>query len=119
MQVTLLHGYPDMVGRRRLIVANGVGPTSYTQYNATTGAGGDGISGLPFQFYIDSIPGIAVSTDGTTVAIPMITAVGARQTWKFRYYNFANTSPAIGAEVTAATNLSTKSFQFFLIGGTY
>src|SRR5215469_180439 len=100
MQITLLHGYPDVVGRRRIYVANGVGPTSYTQWaSGTPPTGGDAITGLPFQTYIDSIPGIAISTDGTTIAIPQAYGIGTRQTWVFRYFNFANTSPAIGAEV--------------------
>ena len=118
MQVTLLHGYPDLVGRRRLYVAFGAGPASYVQFAAGPPvSGGDVLAGLPFQTYIDSIPGVAVSTDGTIIAIPQVTGTGTRQTWRFRYFNFGAASPAIGAEVTAATNLSTKNFQFFLIGG--
>ena len=118
MQVTLLHGYPDMVGRRRIYVANGKGPTSYTQW--TVGppvSGGDPITGLPFQTYIDSIPGVAISTDGTVIAIPQAYAVGTRQTWVFRYFAFSNASPAIGPEKTTGTSLSAQSFQFFFVGG--
>lgn len=112
MQVTLLHGYPDLVGRRRLIVAFGNSVTPYTQGSA----GGDAITGLPFQFYIDSIPGVAISTDGTIIAIPQVTATGARQTWKFRYFNF--TTSGVGVELSTGV-ITPKSFQFFLIGGTY
>ncbi len=120
MQITLLHGYPDLVGRRRLYVAFGAGPASYVQFAlGPPVSGGDVITGLPFQTYIDSIPGMAVSTDGTTIAIPQATGTGPRQTWRFRYFNFTAGTPAIGAEVSAAVNLSTKNFQFFFIGGQY
>lgn len=118
MQVTLLHGYPDLVGRRRIYVAFGTGPASYVQYSVGPPvAGGDLITGLPFQTYIDAIPGSAVSTDGTIIAVPIPNAVGTRQVWRFRYFNLSASSPGVGAEVTAATNLSTKSFQFFFVGG--
>lgn len=120
MQVTLLHGYPDLVGRRRIYVANGKGPVSYTQWaTGTPPTGGDPITGLPFQTYIDSIPGVAISTDGTIIAIPQAYGTGARQTWVWRYFAFANTSPAIGGEQNTGTNLSSKSFQFFFVGGQY
>lgn len=119
MQVTLLHGYPDLVGRRRMYTAFGVGPTSYVQYGVGPPVvGGDVLTGLPFQTYIDSLQG-AYSSDGTIFAMPIPNATGPRQTWRFRYFNVSASTPGIGAEVTAATNLSTKNFQFFFIGGQY
>jgi hypothetical protein len=118
MQVTLLHGYPDLVGRRRIYTAFGVGPTSYVQYVSSPAAGGDTLTGLPFQTYIDSLQA-CFSTDGTIFAMPIPSGVGPRQTWKFRYFNVSASTPGIGAEVTASTNLSTKSFQFFFVGGQY
>jgi hypothetical protein len=118
MQVTLLHGYPDLVGRRRMYVGFGTGPASYVQYVASPAAGGDTLAGLPFQTYIDSLQP-CFSTDGTIFAMPIPSGTGPRQTWKFRYFNVSATTPGIGAEVSAATNLSTKSFQFFFVGGQY
>lgn len=119
MQVTLLHGYPDLVGRRRIYVGNGVGPTSYVQYAVGPPvSGGDTLAGLPFQTYIDSLQP-CFSTDGTIFAMPIPNGIGPRQTWRFRYFNVSASTPGIGAEVTAATNLSTKNFQFFFAGGQY
>lgn len=118
MQVTLLHGYPDLVGRRRIYCGFGVGPTSYVQYVSSPVAGGDVLTGLPFQTYIDSLQP-AFSTDGTIFAMPIPNGTGPRQTWRYRYFNVSASTPGIGAEVNAATNLSTKNFQFFFAGGQY
>lgn len=116
MQITLLHGYPDAIGRRKVVVGFGVGPTSYTGGVA----GGDAITGLPFQWYTDAvINDPIVSVSGNYIAIAQPGGVGPRQTWKLRYFAFAATSPAIGAEVTNATNLSAEKFQIALLGGLY
>lgn len=118
MQLTLLHGYPDMIGRRRVIAASATGPTSYTQFAAGPPVtGGDSIQGLPFQFYIDDMLGAALSTDGTTMAIFQPLGTGARQTWIVRYFAF--TSSGLGAESNTGTNLSTKKFQVSMLCGTY
>lgn len=115
MQLTLLHGYPDAIGRRKVYVGNGVGPKSYTGGVA----GGDAITGLPFQTYIDAILGPVVSVSGNYIAIPQFAGIGARQTVKLRYFAFGTTTPAIGAEVTNATDLSAEKFQFAFLGGQY
>lgn len=118
MQLTVQHGYPDLIGRKRVYVGTGTAPTSYTIWaTGTPPTGGDPITGLPFQTYIDSIPGVAVSTDGTYIAIPQAYGVGPRQTWVLRYFAFTNTG--VGSEATTGTNLSTKKFQIFFIGGQY
>jgi hypothetical protein len=115
MQVTLLHGYPDAIGRRKAYVVNGVGPTSYTG-GAT---GGDAITGLPFQTYIDAPLGPAVSVSGNFIAIFQPSGIGARQTWKLRYFGLSVTTPGIGAEVLNGVNLSAEKFQFSFLGGQY
>ena len=120
MQATLLSGFPDVIGRRRVIVCKGTGPISYVPFAVgPPPSGGDQIQGLPFGWQTDSIPGNSVSTDGTIIAIPQAYAVGGRQIWVLRYFVFEATSPAIGAEEAAATNLSSHQFQVFIIGGSY
>jgi hypothetical protein len=115
MQLTLLHGYPDAIGRRKVIVGFGTGPASYLGGVAN----GDALTGLPFQWYTDAVLGPVVSVSGNYIAIPQISGVGARQTIKLRYFAFAAGSPAIGAEVGNATNLSAEKFQVALLGGLY
>ena len=118
MQITLLHGYPDMIGRRRVIAAFASGPSSYTQFAAGPPVtGGDPIQGLPFQFYIDDMLGAALSTDGTIMAIFQPLAVGPRVTWIARYFAF--TSSGLGAEQNTGTNLSAKKFQMSMLCGSY
>jgi hypothetical protein len=116
MQLTLLKGYPDAIGRRKLVVGFGTGPTSYVGGVA----GGDALTGLPFQWYSDCLlNGPIISVSGNFVAIAQYSGVGGRQTIKLRYFAFAATSPAIGAEVSNTTNLSAEKFQVALLGGLY
>lgn len=115
MQLTLLKGYPDAIGRRKIIVGFGTGPTSYTGGVA----GGDAITGLPFQWYTDYVHSPIVSVSGNFIAFAQLGGTGARQTIKLRYFNFGAASPAIGAEVANATNLSAEKFQIAILGGLY
>jgi hypothetical protein len=113
MQITMLKGYPDAIGRRKVIVGYGSGPASYLG-----GAGnGDQITGLPFQFYIDVVSGPNISQSGNYIAIATYSAVGARATWKLRYFAFSTSG--VGSEVANATNLSAEKFQVTIIGGLY
>lgn len=109
MQLSLLRGYPDRIGKRFAFVGNGKGPSSYTQY----ANGGDVVSGLPFQNYIDSIAP-AVSVSGTYVVYPIPKTVGARQTWALKWVTIST-----GTEVAASTNLSAESVQLGGFGGVY
>src|ERR1700758_5217344 len=103
MQLNILHGYPDAIGRRKVIAGWGTGPKSYTGGVAN----GDAITGLPYQWYTDVIIGAPIiSVTGNYVALVQFSGVGARQTIKLRYFAFASTSPAIGAEVSDSTDLS-------------
>ncbi len=101
MQLTLLNGYPDLIGRRQAFVGYGNGPSNYT-------AGADDPVVIPgFERYIDAIAGGVISTDGTTVAIAHPSGHGARQTWNLQYYVASSMAQASG-------NLSAKVFQ---VGG--
>jgi len=121
MQVTLFHGYPDMVGRRSLWSGTGNGPTSYTGGNSPT----DTIVIDRYQYYIDSVAEISISASGTYYAIaqpgtvPIATAAQAslnnpRATWFLRYF-----TTATGAEVGNHTNLSAEKFTLSGFGGQF
>jgi hypothetical protein len=100
--------YPTHIGNRQIFVGTGTGPTLYSS------TGTDTIT-LPYQFQIDSVLGPAVSTDGTTIAVPYPTTAGNPSTWVLRYYTFTAATGAWGAETGA--NLSTKTFQLAVLGG--
>lgn len=111
MQLTLLHGYPDYVGKRFIICGNGTGPASYVQVTAT--GGGDPIIIPRYQNYIDILfPALTVSR--TYLVIPVPVLVGARGTWRLKW-----TTQSTGAEVSASTNLSAESVQIGGFGGDY
>jgi len=111
MQLTLLKGYPDAVGKRQIICGNGKGPASYVQF--TTTAGGDPVANPSFLNYIDALfP--AVSISGTYVVYPVPTIVGPRQSWRLKWVTIST-----GTEVSAATNLSGESVQIGGFGGVY
>lgn len=106
MQLTLLKGYPDLIGRRQAFVGYGNGPASYT-------AGTDDPVTIPgYERYIDVLFGGIISTDGTTVAIAHPSGYGARQTWNLQYYVASSMAQASG-------NLSGKVFQVGGLGGEY
>jgi hypothetical protein len=111
MQLTLLHGYPDYVGKRFLLCGTGKGPASYVQ--VTTTGGGDPLAVPSFQRYADIwFPTLTVS--GTYIVYPVPVAVGVRPTWRLKWV-----TASTGAEVSAATNLSAESVQLAGIGGDY
>lgn len=101
MQITLLNGYPDFMGRRMAFAGYGNGPSNYT-------AGADDPITVPgYERYIDSVAGGVISTDGTTVAMAHPSGYGPRQTWNLQYYVASSMAQASG-------DLSGKVFQ---IGG--
>lgn len=107
MQLTLLSGYPDNVGRRQIWAGYGTGPASY---NATTR---DPLAFPRFQFYVDVIiPAVTVS--GTYIVYGIAAGVGPRQQWALKWV-----TAATGAEVAAATNLSAEQVQLGGFGGQY
>lgn len=109
MQLTLLNGYPDLVGKRAIWSGYGTGPTSYT--GGTTG--GDTITGLPFQFYIDAIF-CAVAVSGTYVVLGQRSKTGHRATFKLRWFTLVGMT-----EVTNATDLSAEKINLSGFGGSY
>jgi hypothetical protein len=103
MQLTLLKGYPDFVGKRATFVGYGNGPASYSQ---TTG---DPVAVPLPNWYIDAIDGTPNSASGTYFVRAQPAGVGARQAWKLIWYLTAS-----GAQVSNAVNLSAEQIQ---IGG--
>jgi hypothetical protein len=114
MQVTLQHGYPDLVGKRSMFCGSGSGPASYV--NTGTGkTSGDPITVAAYQYYIDSImSGGQVSLSGTYFYVAQPSSTSPRRTWVLRYF-VASTA----AEVANGTNLSAESFIVSGLGGTY
>ena len=109
MDITLLKGYPDLVGRRFVWAGSTVGPASYT-------TGGNSIALPGFQDQIDSIDssgGLSVSGTYTYRAIP--SGAGPRATWKLKIY----TAAAPQTEVSNATDLSAETFAISGKGGRY
>ena len=113
MQLTLLKGYPDYVGKRQIFCGNGAGPASYVQKTSSPTGGGDIITYPPFGNYIDIIfP--AMSLSGTYIVYPFQVAIGPRQTWALKWVTIST-----GTEVSASTNLSAESVQLAGFAGVY
>jgi hypothetical protein len=113
MQLTLIKGYPDFVGKRANFVGWGSGPASYTQFTAATApavaTGGDPVT-LPLpNYYIDAVDSGGLTVSGTYYVRAIQSGVGARQTWRLVWYVTTG-----NAQVGAAVNLSAEQIQ---IGG--
>ncbi len=108
MQLTMMKGYPDFVGRRKIFCGFGSGPTSYNQ---TTG---DVVQSLGYEQYIDIILEAAQDPTGTYFAVGRPSANGPRATWSLHWFVVAT-----GAEVANAVNLSTFSLQVAGFMGQY
>jgi hypothetical protein len=113
MQLTLLKGYPDFVGKRATFVGFGNGPASYTQFvpavAPAVGTGGDPVTVPLPNYYIDAIDGSGATASGTYYFRPVSLGVGPRQKWALIWY-----VTATNAQVAAAFNLSAEQVQ---IGG--
>jgi hypothetical protein len=109
MQLTLLNGYPDLIGKRFAFCGSGTGPSSYVQ----KASGGDPLSVPRFQNYIDvAFPSLSLS--GTYVVYPYPSAVQERATWSLMWV-----TRSTGAEVASSTDLSAESVQLGGFGGVY
>lgn len=108
MQLTLLKGYPDMIGRRRTFCGYGAGPSSYSQ---TTG---DPVSVIGYETYFDIVHDTPQDPTGTYYAQARPSAVGPRATWSLHWFVVST-----GAEVANAVNLSTYSLQVDGLMGQY
>lgn len=107
MQLTLLKGYPDLIGKRFAWVGYGSGPASYSQTTA------DPLALPQYQTYIDScFEGTSIS--GTYIVRAIPSALGARATWKLRWYVVST-----GAEVGNGVSLAAESVQLSGFGGRY
>jgi hypothetical protein len=106
MQLTLLHGYPDMIGRRFDWCGYGNGPASYV-------AAGDPLDPLPtgFSNHIDNInPAMTVS--GNYIVYGKPSAGGPRADWVLIWTQ-------AGTPVVAGTDLSQEVVQLSGLGGKY
>jgi hypothetical protein len=117
MQLTLLKGYPDFVGKRATFAGFGNGPASYVQFVAATapaaGTGGDPFT-LPMpNYYIDALGG-ATSVSGTYYVRAVSSGVGARQKWVLVWY-----VAATNAQVGAGVPLSAEQLQIGGLCGQY
>jgi hypothetical protein len=113
MKLTLLHGYPDYIGKRWAFCGNGVGPTSYVQ--KTSAGGGDPVVPVRFQNYIDIIfPAMSVSGTYIVYPYPVNSAIGPRLSWALKWVTIST-----GAEVAASTDLSAEKVQLGGFGGDY
>lgn len=107
MQLTLLSGYPDNVGRRHIWCGHGKGPSSYSQANK------DPLERIRLSWWYDAIIP-ALTTSGTYRVEGIASGVGPRQEWKLKWV-----VAATGAEVANGTNLSTQTVQLAGFGGQY
>ncbi len=108
MQLQMLSGYPDMVGRRRTFCGYGTGPSSYSR---TTG---DVVVAPGYEVYFDEVFNTPQDPTGTYYAQARPSKVGPRATWSLHWIVVAT-----GAEVDNAVDLSTYSLQVAAFGGQY
>lgn len=106
MQLTLLKGYPDRIGKRFAFVGYGSGPASYV-------TGGDTVTLGAFQNYIDWM-GDATSISDTYFLRAIPSAVGPRATWEMKWFVIST-----GNEVANGVNLSAEQVQVGGFGGVY
>ncbi len=106
MALTLLHGYPDRIGKRFAWCGNYVGPKPYV-------TGGDPVALTPFQNYIDSMHG-SLSVSGTYFIRPIPSGAGPRATWKAKWIVVSS-----GNEVSNGTDLSAETIILDGLGGVY
>lgn len=114
MQLNYLKGYPDRIGKRFAWCGYGTGPKSYV--GGVTG--GDPITLPSFDNYVDTVESSGIlDLSGLYIVFFYPSLVGSRPTWYARWFSF--TTSGVGAEVTNATNLSTKSIQISGLGGVF
>lgn len=107
MQVNLLHGYPDVIGKRFAWCGFLNGPKSYT-------TGGIIVTLPGFQNYIDIVFASGFAVSGNYYVDPIQVTVGPRATWKLIW-----TVASTDAEVAPGTDLSAEQVQLGGLGGQY
>ena len=111
MQLTLLHGYPDFVGKRCTWCGHGSGPTSLL-------AAGDAVTLPLYGYYIDAIGGDVRSISGTYDVISHPAAVGPRASWSL-IWRFATTgSVASVAQNQAGSGMTPGTYVVTATTGT-
>jgi hypothetical protein len=126
--VQMLPGYPMPVGEKYLLVFDRVGPTSYTQFNTGTGAGGDVLSlvtgcGLNIGGF-EYVDADACDTTGRIQVFPVFTRGGTGNTVgqvSLMYFSLVTATiggqaQTAGSQIVAGTNLSTISFRMRALG---
>jgi hypothetical protein len=103
MLLTLLPGYPDLIGRRAAFVGYGIGPAVY---NSTTG---DVIS-IPGK-YIDIVLEVPQDPTGAYYAVARPSFAGPRASWALHYYSTSSaTELANNSTALAALNFVVSGF---------
>lgn len=110
MLLTLLPGYPDLIGRKFAWVGYGNGPTSYV----TTG---DSVS-LPLPYtYIDAIFGGTLTVSGTYYVTPYISQIVVRPTWKL-LWNYATSGSVASVTAGSGTGMTAGTYTVTATTGT-
>jgi len=114
MELTMLQGYPDRVGRRLIWAAWGNGPAPYVNTGTFATSGDPMDSGfIGFQNYIDVvIPAMSVS--GTYIVRGVPVHGGNRPQIQLHWFTASS-----GTEVTNGTDLSAEEVQLAGFGGTF
>jgi len=118
----IIPGYEMPVGEKLLVVFDRTGPTSYTQFVTATGLGGDIIvaAGGPLnRGGFDYVDADSADTTGRIQIFPVLTKGGAGNAVPqvtLMYFSlvtatFGGQAQTAGAQIVAATNLSTFSFR--------
>lgn len=110
MQLTLLKGYPDYVGKRFIWAGFGTGPASYV--NGT----GDPLQIPRFQNYIDLVIE-ALSASGNYIVAGLATSVGPRLTWNL-IWKFSSTGTVASLAIAGAgTGQTPGTYSVAATGG--
>ena len=120
--ITVLPGYPQQVGAKYQLMFDRTGPTSYTQFTAATGVGGDVLKatqgGLNFGGF-DNVDDTYDSTGQINAVIVMYLAGYGNAVPQVTIKYVSQVTATLGGqaqtantEIVAGTNLSTFSFRF-------
>jgi hypothetical protein len=105
MQLNLLFGYPDFIGRRFAWAGYGSGPSSYV-------TGGDQIVLPTYNSYIDAVFGSVYTVSGNYIVTPQPLGFGVRQKWNLKW----NTVPASGSSLNSVTTRLGSAANYALLG---
>jgi hypothetical protein len=109
MQLTLLHGYPDFMGKRKAFVGFGAGPVSLP-------AGGDVIQFPTYGNYIDWVSD-GVSIDGLYQVTARPSATGPRAIWALYWAYLTANAVATLAQNVAGTGMTPGTYNIAATGG--